>query len=197
MRNGRIIRSLAVLASAGLIVGAFAAAPAEAKKKKKPKACAAYVPGEAGKDAEITKVTSANTAEAPAAVEVEVGPGLGAGRNPAPPPEGEGMFVSHAFANLQADPTASSDLLNIRITWSNPVEDMDLYLDAADGTELASSGGVLNQTFGSEYAHTDFGMESIIGYPVSDCDGFTIDVVGATTPGATVTVEYWLGEAPE
>ena len=189
MRNGRIIRSLAVLASAGLIMGAFVAAPAEAKKKK-PKGCAAYVPGENGADLETTKVTSANTADAPATVELEVGPGLGIGRDP----EGEGAHVSHAFANLQVDPTASSDLLNIKVAWTNPAEDFDLYLDAADGTELASSGGVLNQTFGSEYAHTDFGYESIIGYPVSDCEGFTIDVVGAGTPGGTVTVTYWLGE---
>lgn len=194
MRNGRIIRSLAVLASAGLIVGAFVAAPAEAAKKKKPKGCAAYVPGENGADLEVTKVTNANTADAPATVELELGPGLGVGRNPAPPPEGEGMFVSHAYANLQVDPTASSDLLNIKVAWTNPAEDFDLYLDAADGTELASSGGVLNQTFGSEYAQTDFGYESIIGYPVSDCEGFTIDVAGAGTPGGTVTVTYWLGE---
>ena len=195
MRNGRIIRTLAVLASAGLVMGAFAATPAEAaKKKKKPKACAPYVPGENGAEAgEATKVTSANTAEAPATVEVEVGPGLGAGRDPE---SAEGGHVSHGYTNLQVDPTASSDLLNIRISWTNPVEDFDIYLDSADGTELASSGGVLNQTFGSEYAHTDFGEENILGFPVSDCDGFTLDVVGATTPGGTITVEYFLGEPP-
>ena len=196
MRNGRIMRSIAVLASAGLVVGAFAAAPADAKKRKKPKACAAYVPGEAGQEAEITPVTSANTAEAPAAIEVEVGPGIGAGRNPAPPPEGEGQFVSHAFANLQVDSAGPSDVLNVRISWSNPLEDFDVYLDSSDGTEVASSAGYATVEGGSEYASSDPGSETIVGFPVSDCDGFTVDVVGATTPGATVTVEYWLGEPP-
>jgi len=190
MRNGRFIRTLAVLASAGLVLGAFAAAPAEAKKRKKPKGCAAYVAGENGTGVPITKVTSANTADAPAAVEVEVGPGLGMGRDP----EHEGAHVSHAYANLQVDSKASSDLLNVRITWTNPAEDFDVYLDTADGTEVANSAGFFNQTFGSDYAHSDIGSETIVAYPVADCDGFTVDVVGATTAGGTVGVEYWLGE---
>ena len=188
MRNGRMIRSLAVMASAGLVLGAFFAVPAEAKKKKK--GCATYVPGEAGAEAPVTKVTSANTADAPAAVEVEVGPGMGAGRDP----EGEGMFVSHAYANVQVDPSASSDLLNVRISWDVPPEDYDVYLDTADGTELANSAGFGPVTSGSDYAHSEAGSETIVGYPVADCEGFTVDVVGATTPGGTITVEYWLGE---
>ena len=188
MRNGRMIRSLAVMASAGLVLGAFFAVPAEAKKKKK--GCATYQPGENGAGAPVTKVTSANTADAPATVDVDLGPGIGAGRDP----EGEGAHVSHAFANLQVDPTASSDLLNVRISWANPVEDFDVYLDTADGTELANSAGYGPVTSGSDYAHSEVGSETIVAYPVADCEGFRVDVVGATTPGGTVTVEYWLGE---
>ena len=192
MRNGRFIRTLAVLASAGLVLGAFVAAPAEAKKKKK--GCATYVPGENGAGAAVTKVTSKNTADAPAAVEVELGPGVGAGRNPAPPPEGEGQFVSHAFANLQVDSAGPSDVLNVRISWSEVPYDYDVYLDTADGTELANSAGYGPVTSGSDYASSGLGTETIVAYPVADCEGFTVDVVGATTPGGTVTVEYWLGE---
>ena len=188
MRNGRFIRTLAVLASAGLVLGAFAAAPAAAKKKKR--GCATYVPGEKGADAPVTKVTSKNTADTPAAVEVENGPGFGFGRDP----EGEGANVSHAFANVQADPTASSDLLNVRISWSNPLEEFDVYLDTAEGTEVASSAGYGPIPGGSDYARSEIGSETIVGFPVADCDGFTVDVVGATTAGGTVTVEYWLGE---
>ena len=193
MKNGRIIRSLTVLALASLVMGAFMAAPADAKKKK-PKGCAAYVPGEKGAEAPITMVTSANTADAPAAVEVDLGPGVGIGRNPEPPPDGEGQFVSHAFANLQVDSAAPSDLLNVRISWTETPYDYDVYLDAADGTELASSAGYGPVPGGSDYASSALGSETIVAYPVGDCDGFTVDVVGATTPGGTVTVEYWLGE---
>ena len=188
MRNSRLVRSLAVMALASLVLGAFVAAPAEAKKKKK--GCAAYQPGEAGTGAPITKVTSANTADAPASVEVEVGPGLGAGRDP----EGEGAHVSHAYTNLQVDSSAASDALNVRISWPNPVEDMDVYLDLADGTEVANSAGFGPITSGSDYAHSEVGSETIVAYPVTDCDGYTVDVVGATTAGSAVTVEYWLGE---
>lgn len=193
MRNGRIIRSLAVMASAGLVMGAFFAVPAEAKKKK-PKGCAAYAPGEAGAEAPVTQVTSANTADAPASLEVELGAGVGAGRNPEPPPNGEGQFVSHAFANLQVDSASASDVLNVRITWTEIPYDYDVYLDTADGTEVASSAGYGPIAGGSDYASSDLGSETIVAYPVSDCEGFTVDVVGATTPGGTVTVDYWLGE---
>lgn len=190
MRNGRFIRTLAVMASAGLVLGAFMAVPAEAKKKKKkPAGCAAYVPGENGADAEITKVTDANNAEAPAELTVATGPGLGMGRDP----EGEGAHVSHAYANLQVDSKSSSAVLNVSIEF-NPAWDYDVYLDTADGTEVANSAGFANQTFGSDYAHSDIGSETIVAFPVADCDGFTVDVVGATTPGGDVTVKYWLGE---
>lgn len=194
MRDGRIVRSLALIATASLVLGAFVAGPADAKKKKKKKpkvaTCAPYVPGEAGADAPVTLVTDAATADAPATLDVEVGPGLGAGRDPA----GEGALVSHAFANLQVDSAASSAPLNVRISWSVPPEDFDIYLDGADGTELASSAGYGPIPGGSEYGSSAVGSESILGYPASDCDGFTVDIVGASTPGATVTVDYWLGE---
>jgi hypothetical protein len=192
MRSSRFIRVLTLLATASLIVGVFAAVPAEAKKKKK-KGCATYQPGANGEGQPITLVTDAATAEKPATLDVEVGPGLGAGRNPAPPPEGEGQFVSHAFANLQVDSAASSANLNVQIVFT-PVFDYDVYLDTSDGTELANSAGFGPVTFGSEYASSGVGTETIVAFPVSDCDGFTIDVVGATTPGETVTVNYWLGE---
>lgn len=193
MKNGRIVRSLALIATASLVLGAFMAVPADAKKKKKPKkaaACAPYVPGENGADAPVTVVTDAATADAPATLEVEIGPGLGAGRDP----EGEGALVSHAYPNLQVDSAASSALLNVRISWSIPPEDYDIYLDTADGSELASSAGYGPIPGGSDYGSSAVGSESILAFPASDCDGFTVDVVGATTPGGTVTVDYWLGE---
>src|SRR5688500_750099 len=64
----RTIRGIAVLASVGLLVGAFAVGPAEArkkKKKKKPVACAPYAPGENGADQKVTVITDAATADAP------------------------------------------------------------------------------------------------------------------------------------
>ncbi|MGH2808305.1 MAG: hypothetical protein ACRDKT_13630 [Actinomycetota bacterium] len=195
MRSRRFFRVLTLLATASLLVGVFAAVPADAKKKKKnkAKACATYQPGSNGEGQPVSVVTDAATAEKPVSLEVEVGPGLGAGRNP----EGEGAFVSHAYANLMVDSKAPSVDLNAQIVFT-PVFDYDLYLDTADGTELASSAGFGPIAFGSsDYEQSDVGSETIAMFPASDCDGFTIDVVGATTPGETVTVNYWLGEAPE
>jgi hypothetical protein len=189
MRSSRFIRVLTLLATASLIVGVFAAVPAEAKKKKK-KGCATYMPGANGEGQPITLVTDAATAEKPATLDVEVGPGLGAGRDP----EGEGQFVSHAFANLQVDSAASSADLFVQIVFT-PAFDYDLYLDTSDGTNLASSAGFGPVGLGSsDYEQTALGSETVAAYPANDCDGFTIDVVGATTPGETVTINYWLGE---
>lgn len=186
MKSGRIFKAIAVIATASLVVGAFAAVPAEAKKKKK-KGCATYQPGTNGEGAPFNLVTDAATAEKPAALEVDTGPGLGIGRDP----EGEGAHVSHAYANLQVDSAAPETTLFVQIEFTE-AWDYDVYLDTSDGTEVANSAGFGNQTFGSEYAHSEFGSETIQAFPVNDCDGFTIDVVGATTPGETVGVKYWV-----
>ncbi|MGH2820162.1 MAG: hypothetical protein ACRDJ5_05890, partial [Actinomycetota bacterium] len=68
--RSRILRTLALLATATLVVGAFAAGPAEAKKKKKKKVCAEYVAGDYAGEAETTVVTEAATEEAPIEVTV-------------------------------------------------------------------------------------------------------------------------------
>lgn len=187
MKSRRIFKTIAVLAMASLVVGAFAAVPAEAKRKKK-KGCATYQPGSNGDGQPITIVTDAATAEKPAEVEVETGPGLGVGRDPA----GEGAHVSHAYANLQVDSAAPSTFLYVQIAFT-AVWDYDVYLDTADGTELANSAGFGPVTSGSDYAHSELGTETILAFPVNDCDGFTVDVVGATTPGEPVAVRYWVG----
>src|SRR5687767_48583 len=109
MGNGRVIRTLAVVATASLVLGAFVAAPADAKKKKKKKpktaSCAPYVPGEAGKDAPVTVVTDAATEEAP--VEVTVATAEGLGFSSADGPSGDMGPTSHAYANVQVDSAAS------------------------------------------------------------------------------------------
>ena len=187
MKSSRISRALAVIATASLMVGVVAAVPAEAAKKKK-KGCAAYVPGEAGKGQPVTKVTNKATADKPASVEVDLGPGVGIGRDP----EGEGAHVSHGYTNLQVDTKAPGANLFVQIAWDVAVWDYDVYLDMADGTEVANSAGFGPYTSGSEYAASGVGTETITAFPVADCSGFTVDVVGATTPGGAVTVNYWV-----
>lgn len=195
--KSRSVHTFAVLASAGLIVGAFAAGPADAaKKKRKPPACAAYVPHEKAAEAELVKVTEAATAEAPIELEVETAPGLGSGR-----PGGDGTFAalgentSEAFVNVQVDtkaPVASGLYVTVEFT---PAWDYDLYLDDSTGTEVAHSAGFLNQTFGAgAAAESAIGSENILGIETADCGGYSVDIAGATTPGETVTLKLWLGE---
>lgn len=195
--KSRSIRTLAVLASAGLLVGAFVATPAEAarRKKRKPPVCAPMVPAEKAADAEIVKVTDAATAEAPIEVVLTTGPGMGMGRpgsdfNGVP----TGDAASESFVNVQVDSVAPSAGLYAQITFTE-AWDYDLYLDDSEGTEIAHSAGFFNQSSaaGAQGA-SDIGSETIMGLETADCGGYSVDVVGATTPGEDVTLKLWLGE---
>ncbi|MFP5351219.1 MAG: hypothetical protein ACLGIB_01475 [Actinomycetota bacterium] len=195
--KSRSIRTLAVLASAGLIVGAFAAGPADAakKKKKKPPVCAPLATHDKAKEAELVKVTDAATAEAPIEVALETGPGLGLGRPGStlgPVPIGD--RVSEAFVNVQVDSAAPSAGLYATIEF-NQAFDYDLYLDDATGTEVAHSAGFFNQSSTAGAAgHSAPGSENIEGLETADCGGYAADVVGSITPGGEVTLKLWLGE---
>ncbi len=193
----RTIRTIAVVASAALLVGAFAAAPAEAakrkKKKKAPAACAAYTPGEKGAGQPITVVTDAATAEKPVEVALDTEPGLGFSSE-----EGEGnpneFATSHAYTNVQVDSAASSTGLYVMIEFQ-PTWDYDLWLRDSSHVPVEYSAGFAVLTSGSDRAHSDLGSESIQGLPVADCAGFTVDAANAGGPGGEITVKYWLGEA--
>lgn len=205
MNSDKIVRGLAVVAISSLVLGAFAAVPAEAKKKKKkkPPACAAYAPGELGADAQITKVTDAATEEKPVEVTVSTGPGLGFS---SPDVGGDTGETSHAYANLQVDSASRSANLYVRVEFT-PSWDYDIFLRTSDGTALAYAAG-FNQGMGAGLGdptgagldgtgnggHSEMGAEAIDGYAAADCDGFTLDISSAGTPGEDVTVKYWLGE---
>jgi hypothetical protein len=187
--KSRSVRTLAVLASAGLIVGAFAAGPAEAQKKKKKKppvvpACATFTPPE-GAAAEVVKVTDAATAEAPIAVEVETGPGVGIGHDGA---------VSITQVPIQVDTAAAGSGLYATVHFT-PAWDYDLYINDEGGTEIAHSAGFLVVSSAAGAAgESGLGTESIYGLDSADCTNYIVEIVGATTPGETVTVDLYLGE---
>jgi hypothetical protein len=160
------------------------------KPDPKPAACDAYVPGETGAEAESLVVEDVHTSETPLEHTLATSPGVGAGRDPA----GEGMFVSHAYLNLQVDSASETAGLWVRVSFPE-VEDYDLYLDFADGTNAASAGGFGPIADGNESdSESAVGSETIIGVKTSDCGGYTLDVAGATTAGGDVTVTTWLGE---
>ena len=201
MRNTRTLRTMAVVASSALVLGAFVAGPAEAKKKKK--ACAAYQPGELGADAPITVVTDAATEEAPVEVTVTTAEGLGFSSPDGP--SGDSGHTNHAFANVQVDSAARDAGLYARVEFG-PAWDYDAYLRTNDGTAVAYSAGFNQGMIGAgdpsglgldgtgHGGHSELGAEQIDGYLAADCDGFTYDIVSAGTPGEDVTVKFWLGE---
>ena len=206
MRDGKLVRSLALIATASLVLGAFVAGPADAKKKKKKKpkvaTCAPYTPGELGAEAPVTVVTDAATEDTPVEVKVTTTEGLGGS---SPDVGGDLGPTAHAFANVQVDSATSGRGLYVRLEFT-PAWDYDGYLRTADGATVAYSAG-FNQAMVAgdptgmtgfdgtgNGGHSEQGAEQIDGFATADCDGFTYDIVSAGTPGEEVTVKYWLGD---
>lgn len=158
-------------------------------KGPKPASCAAYTPGDKGKEAETLVVKPEHTSEAPIELPVATDAGAGIGRD-AP----LGSETSHAYLNLQVDSEATTGLW-VKVSFPE-VFDYDLYLDLADGTNVASAGG-----FGPEDdaeagdSDSQLGSETLTGIQTNDCGGYTLDIAGATTEGGEVTVTAWLGDA--
>ena len=76
MRSARFTRTVAVIGMSALVLGAFAATPADAKKKKKkkPAVCAPFSPGEKGTEKPTLVVTDTATEAAPAIQPVSLDP---------------------------------------------------------------------------------------------------------------------------
>lgn len=200
--KSRSVRTFAVLASIGLIVGAFAAGPADAAKKKKKKkvpACAPYTPQEVAADVPVTTITDAHTADAPLVLELDTPRGVGF-TNPdstTDDPAHHG-FPGHTYVNVQVDSaTATSGLYGL--LEFNQVWDYDLVFRGDDGSGVAYSAGgapyvlIFDGTGHGGQAHP--GTEQIDGLATDDCTGYLVDVTSATTPGDAVTLKLWLGEA--
>lgn len=206
MKAHRSIRTISVVASAAMILGAFVA-PADAKKKKKPKpppappVCAPYTPGEEGAEAATTIVTDAATAEAPVVVDLDSGPGLADDLG-----LGEYDGTSSVFQNIQVDSANPSAGLYVKIEFQDR-HDYDLYLNRADGSTAANSGAFNAVPEGASLpvgigggapeggweAGTNY--ESVTGINTTDCDGYTARVKSYLTNGGAVKMSVWLGEA--
>ena len=190
--QSKTIRSLAVLASATLVLGAFVANPAAAKKKKCPKYAAPDWAGEA----ETTIVTDAATADAPIEITLATGPGLGTTN--ADYPGDETGEISHAFQNVVVDTNAKSANLFARIDFV-PAWDYDLFVRLPAGPSVAYEADFNPATVGGPTPVGGYqggsggpGYSQVDGYPVPDCYGYTVDVASGITPGGDVTLKLWL-----
>lgn len=196
--SSKTLRSLAVLASAAMVLGAFVA-PADAKKKKKKApVCAPYTTPEWAGEAETTTVTDKATAEAP--IEIELSTAAGVGFTNADDPEGGDGDVTRVFHNVVVDSAAASAPLNVRIEYA-PVWDYDLFLRTPEGPSVAYEADFNPATAagptpvgGNEGAHPEVGAGQIDAYAAPDCSGYTVDVSSAITAGGAVTMTLWLGE---
>lgn len=148
--------------------------------------CAPYVPGEDGKDAPITVVTDAATADKP--IEVTVATDIGI-------PEAD---ITHAFHNVQVDSSGAETGLYARFEFDLG-QDYDLYLRDAGGTEVARSAGFNQATLAGDGTgnggHSEADAEQLDGIKSADCTGYTVDVASYFTEGGDYTLKLWLGEA--
>ena len=179
MRFHRSVRTIATLASVGMLAAAGLASPAHAGAKKI--SCSPFSPGmEAAADAPVTAITSSATKKKPVVIELE---------HPATLP----LAPENQYFNIQIkNPSAK---LNILHEFGSD-SDIDLYLYDATGTEVASSGAfnpapVPGVTDADGNGGT--GFESISGLKAGQCQGFSIESAPYLTPGTTATLKIWLG----
>jgi hypothetical protein len=194
----RTVRQIAVLASATLLLGAFVAGPADAKKKKKKPVCATYAsPDWATGAGETTIVTEAATAEAPVEVALTAAPGLGFTSTDGE--SGDTGETSHVYQNVQVDTaTPAGGNLFVRAEFT-PAFDYDLFLRLPDITAVAyeadfnpATAGGPTPVGGMEGSSAEPGASQIDGYSSSDCSGYTVDVASGISPGGEVTLKFWL-----
>ena len=191
-------KSLVVMITAALVASAFVAPVAEAKKKKKPKACAPYVPGEKGADAELLTITDAATAEAPAVTTISL-----------PQQLDEGIFSDPvpAYVNIQVDPKAAA--AGLYATFEFPTRrDYDMYARYPDGSEAASSHGFQplieanadtpagnpSNTSSNHAGESKAASENIVGLTTADCGGYTFEFINYLGEGGDFEIKFWLGE---
>ncbi|HEX2196006.1 MAG TPA: hypothetical protein VHJ76_03685 [Actinomycetota bacterium] len=197
-------RTCSIALALGLVVSGVLAGPATAAKKKKPKACKAYVPGEMGAEAETVVVTDAHTAEAPLTHPFSIGPAFD---------EGLGAIVGqdqtpHVNLNVQVDSKAKE--AGLYVTWEfDTHRDYDLWAYFSDGTEAASSHGFQpliatagTSVAGVEPANTSSNhggestetSENLVGIITPDCGGYTLDMATYFGEGGDFELKIWLGE---
>lgn len=195
------IRTLSVVASAALVVGAFMAGPADAKKKKKkkpaPAGCPAYVPSEWSTDIPVTMVKDEHTADAPLEIEVPTEAGVGLSDSGSPE-NSQTSHAAHAFLNVQVDSVNPEVGLYGTVEFT-PTWDYDLFFRGNDGVGIAYSAGTAPAgPFGLDGTghggHSGVGSENIDGLATPDCTGYLVDVVTSIGPGEDVTLKLWLGE---
>jgi hypothetical protein len=188
MTKRRFFRTLAVVSAATMLLGVtMLPADAKKKKKKKPKACPTYVTPDWAGEAETTIVTDKATAEAPIELTIPTEAGLGSSSEE---PEGGSGAPSSVFQNFVIDTAGSGANVWARID-TNPAFDYDLWWRYPDGTSAASAAGFWVVP-GGEGGETGVGYEQVNGVAALDCQGFTAEIVSATTPGGDVTMTVWL-----
>ncbi|MEA2452879.1 MAG: hypothetical protein QOG04_1589 [Actinomycetota bacterium] len=193
--GSKTIRNLALVASAALLVGAFVAAPASAKKAKK---CPKYTAPDWAADVETATVTDAATESDPLTYDLTTGPGAGTTSTDYPE-DGDGT-LAHSFQNIVVDSKASTARVFARIDYI-PSFDYDLFVRIPSGPAVAYEADFNPFTAagptpvgGYSDGSAGPGWSQIDGFTTADCGGYTVDVASSITPGGPVTLKIWLGK---
>ena len=202
MTSPRFTRTVAVVAMSALVLGAFVAGPADAKKKKKKKAkkpavCAEYLPGEKGTDKPTLVVTDEATEEAPAVQTVTLAESVAdvdlTGQL--------GLAPSTDAFNIQVDSAAKE--AGLHILFEFPMRrDYDLELFYDDGSYAARSHDFnllyspdpITYSNGGHAGEATDTSEKIVGVRTADCGGYTVETVNWLGEGGEFEIKAWLGD---
>ena len=191
-------RTAAILTGSSILMMAFLAGTGQAAKACKPfkpvaPSGSASTDPSGAVDAPVVKITEKATEENPLVIEYEHAPALADVTLPAYPAEDPKYF------NFQINTKKSVAILNLRAEWPAPsVSDIDLWLFASTGGEIASS--VAYNPMGGTPAEAVFsqdddgnGFEQIADIGLSRCTGVTLESRPATSPGeSSMTLKVWI-----
>jgi len=200
-------RLCSVVLALGLVASGAIAGPAVAKKKKpkKPAACAAVTPAEAGKDKPTVVVTDAATADAPVVQKVSLDESVADADLIGELPDAGPLASSHDYFNVQVDTNLPSAGLYATFQFAEH-RDYDLWAYFSDGKVAASSHGFqpalptkgtqadISNTATNHGGESKSNSENLVGIITPDCGGYTIETANWLGEGGDLEVKLWLGE---
>jgi len=171
-------------------------------KPPKPKSCATFTPGEAGKDKPLAVVTDSATEAKPLEQVVKLDASAADADLIGALPDAGPLAAAHNAFNIQVDAAAADAGLYALIEFPSR-RDYDMNLLHPDGSYAARA-----QTFnpvvgtpGEAFSVPGHGgegtdhSEKLVGIKTSDCGGWTLDVANYLGEGGNMTIKLWLGDA--
>lgn len=138
--------------------------------------------------AEVFRVTDKATEQNPLVIEYEHGASM-----VFPLHQGDQLLGEASYFSFQVDTRSRRRTVNVRAEWPTPsASDIDIYAIDRYGEQMGASESANTHVEEAIDGSGGPGFESILGLPMKDCAGFTLESQGSATLGEQMTLKVWL-----